>query len=187
MTTAVMAKEGWSANFGVFDVDAGVEVIAPNEKYNQLGALTPDLFFFSTSDAPQIPGPLASLSTLGLMDRSGKVLIEPARFSRIAPDDDGKYLLARGDGVSALLDLNGKELIAPKWAKLEIDKRLNIIFGYDAWEGDEGETSYVLRAAYALDGKPLFSVNETDCGAEQLLDGAGKVVWPQDAKLYCSE
>ncbi|MDR3212677.1 MAG: WG repeat-containing protein [Azoarcus sp.] len=188
MTVARMQDGGWSADFGIFDTNEGVEVIAPSEKYNLIGALTPTLFFFSSPGAPELPGPLSPLPSVGVIDRSGKELIKLGQFSRIVPADEGSYLLASGNGMQALFDLNAKELIAQRWAKLEINRQLNVIFGYAALGmDDEGDPIYVLRAAYGLDGKPLFSVRETDCGAAQLLNGQGKVVWPQDVKPYCLE
>jgi hypothetical protein len=173
-----------TASLGIFNVDDGRVVIAPDSKYKQLSAVTPNLFVFSAHDSPMFPN---MLPAVGLMDAKGKALFQPSQFERVDLHESGKYLVASGQGVNALIDLDGRELIAPQWTKLEVDERLNAIFAYDQWKNDEGETYEQLRAAYALNGKPLFIVRETDCGAEQLFDGAGKLIWPQDAQPFCEE
>jgi hypothetical protein len=171
---------------GLFDTDKGVEIIAP--QYAHVSVLTENLLRFSKADSPQLNSPFGvPLPTVGIMDRSGKALLDPAQFTSIGLDDSGQFIVAVGEGSRALFDLNGKELIAPEWPILKVDVRLNVIFAYQEWQDNKGNKFPVLRAAYALDGKPLFSVRETACGAEQLLDGEGKVVWPQDEKPFCRQ
>ena len=153
--------------------------------------LTPDRFVFSGADSPSIAvtmlGQSDSTPAVGLMDAAGKVLLKPEHFIDLQLDDSGHYLRARDgldNGHVALLDLDGTQLIAPEWQELTIDKDRNVILGYDR-DGDGDDAVRMLRAAYDLQGKPLFSIKRTGCGAEQLVDGNGKVIWPTDAKPYC--
>lgn len=174
---------------GIFDLDQGRELIPA--RYPQVGMLTPERFVFSGSGAPlvnvSILGQVTQAPALGVMDATGKVLANAETFAEIRLDKGGHYLRAHdGDEQphEALLDLDGKQLIAPQWHELHIDTQRNIIFGYDL-RGTGDDAVRVMRAAYDLQGKPLFTVKHTDCGADQLLDGSGKVIWPQDVKPYC--
>ncbi|MDR1662168.1 MAG: WG repeat-containing protein [Azoarcus sp.] len=176
-----IVDENWTMAFGIFDTNKGVEIVAPNPKYSQLSALTPTLFLYSSPDTPRFSDTLASI---GIMDAVGKEILKPGDYGKIVLTGDGQYLLAMGYGVEALFDINGKELIGPNWTKLEIDRRLNVIFGYTLAADDE---TFLLRAIYALDGKPISLVRKTECGAEELLDAAGEVVWPRDGKAFCAQ
>ncbi|PXV54059.1 WG containing repeat-containing protein [Dyella jiangningensis] len=175
--------------YGIYDLNQGRELIPTT--YKQLGMLTPDRFVFSGADAPMINvtmlGQSDSTPAVGLMDASGKVLLKPEHYTDIQLDDSGHYLRAR-DGLEnahvALFDLDGKPLIAPEWQELAIDKDDAVILGYDI-DGTGDDAVHMLRAAYDLNGKPLFAVKHTECGAEQLVDGSGKVIWPADPKPYC--
>ncbi|MFC4764843.1 WG repeat-containing protein [Dyella koreensis] len=174
---------------GIFDLDQGREIIPAT--YQQVGVLTPQRFVFSGADAPKINvsilGQVTPVPALGVMDAAGKVLTKPETFADIRLDKTGRYLVAR-DGEEqpheALLDLDGNQLIAPQWHELHIDTQRNIILGYDL-RGTGDDAVRVMRAAYDLQGKTLFTVKHTDCGADQLVDGSGKVIWPQDVKPYC--
>lgn len=99
--------------------------------------------------------------------------------------ENGYIKISTPDGKWGFADLEGKEVIAPQWPTLKVNPALNVVFAYEQWQNDGGDTFPVLRAAYTLTGKPVFSVKSTECGAEQLLDSQGKVVWPQDATPFC--
>lgn len=185
VSTARYIEGGWAAAFGIFNTDSGIELIAPDAKYNQLSALTAERFIYSAPDAPKFSDTLASV---GIVDTSGKVLLKADGYGKIVPTGDGRYFLAQGHDVEALFDTSGRELLGQKWPKLEIDSRLNVIFAYAFFLSENEEEPFpLLRAIYALDGKPIVSVRETECGAEELIDGAGKVIWPQDSNRYCPE
>jgi hypothetical protein len=183
----------FNPRFGLFDTDRGVEIIAP--KYAMLAVLTDRLLAFSMADAPRISisTPLAadSLPSVGLLDYSEKVLLKPEKFTQITLEQSGKFLIAIAQGKQALIDLNGKQIVAPEWPKLEVNTLLNVIFAYDKW-GKSGDSIDVLRAAYDFNGKPLFTVGMVPCDAdgifaEVLQDGNGKTLWPQDVTPYCQE
>ena len=179
----------FSYTYGIFDLNQGRELVPAT--YKQIGMLTPDLFVFSGADAPMISvtmlGQSDSTPAVGVMDVTGKVRLKPEHFIDLQLDESGHYLRARDgldNGHVALLDLDGKQLIAPQWQELTIDRDRNVILGYDR-DGDGDDAVRMLRAAYDLQGKPLFTIRRTDCGAEQLVDGNGKVIWPADPKPYC--
>jgi len=176
---------------GIFDANQGKELVAPT--YEQIGVLTPDRLLFASKDGPRTSfsfmGQDNPVPAVGLMDASGKVLLKPERYVDIELHKSGRYLIARdGEATAheALYDLDGHELIGPQWHALQVDEKNAVIFGYEI-EGQGDDEVRHLKAAYDLAGKPLFVVKRTDCGAEQLVDGAGKVVWPQDAKPYCAK
>lgn len=176
---------------GIFDTNQGKELVAPT--YEQIGVLTPGRLLFAAKDGPHTTfsfmGQDNPVPAVGLMDASGKVLLKPEQFVDIELHKSGRYLLAR-DGKAtaheALYDLDGHELIAPLWHALQVDEKNAVIFGYEI-EGQGDDEVRHLKAAYDLAGKPLFVVKRTECGAEQLVDGAGKVVWPQDVQPYCAK
>lgn len=181
ISVARIVDENWTMAFGIFNTHQGVEVIAPDTKYSQLSAITPNLFLYSSPDAPRFSDTLASI---GIVDATGKEILKPGDYGKIVLMQDGQYLLASGHATEALFDINGRELIAPKWVKLKVVKRLNAIFAYSLAADDE---TFLLRAIYALNGKPLLSVRKTACGAEELVDGAGKLLWPEDSQAFCPE
>lgn len=179
----------FSYTYGIYDLNQGRELIPTT--YKQLGMLTPERFVFSGADAPMINvtmlGQSDATPAVGLMDATGKVLLKPEHFTDIQLDNSGQYLRAR-DGLEnahvALLNLDGKQLIAPEWQDISINKDDAVILGYDL-DGTGDDAVHMLRAAYDLQGKPLFTIKHTQCGAEQLVDGNGKVIWPADPKPYC--
>jgi hypothetical protein len=184
-TASIAARPDlFTVKAGLYDTDKGVEIIAPT--YAQVSSLTDTLLRFSAADSPVLnTSPGVPLPTLGIMDRTGKVLLKPGQFTDIALDDSGKFLVAVGEGKRALFDLNGKEVIAQQWSTLKVSTALNAVFAYENWQVTESDTIPVLRAAYSLNGKPVFSIKDTECGAEQLLDSQGIVVWPQDVTPFC--
>ncbi|WP_250450883.1 WG repeat-containing protein [Caballeronia sp. ATUFL_M2_KS44] len=180
----------WKA--GIFNLDEAREEISP--VYYLIGIVAPDRYVFSKEGKPAIntangSEPLPTIMTeselLGLMDRSGTVLVKPDRYIQITLDKSGKYLRALSLNGEALLDLNGNTLIAPQWDKLVIDEAKGAIFGYTVYL-DGMQEQKTLRAAYDLNGNTLFSVTRAACGAQQLVDGAGNPVWPKDVRSYCS-
>jgi len=179
----------FSYTYGIYDLNQGRELVPTT--YKQIGMLTPDRFVFSGADAPMITvsmlGQSDSTPAVGVMDASGKVLLKPEHFVDLQIDGSGHYLIGR-DGLEnshvALLDLDGKQLIAPEWQELTIDNDRHVILGYDR-DGDGDDAVRMLRAAYDMNGKTLFAIRHTECGAEQLVDGNGKVIWPADPKPYC--
>ncbi|AZC19713.1 WG repeat-containing protein [Pseudomonas sp. CMR5c] len=185
-------QSAFTATFGIFDVDKGVELFKPT--YSNIGAITPELFVFSTPDSPTKPvtlfGEATKIATVGLMDASGKVLMEPGQYVDIRLDSTGHYLLASEDtsplATVALLDLKGKRLISSKWQELVVDEARGAIFGY-AVEGVGDDQTRSIKALYRLDGTPSFQVTQVDCGAEQVLDGQGKVLWPTNPQDHCPQ
>ncbi len=178
-------------DIGIFDTDTGRELIAPI--YQAIGVLTPDRFVFSTHDSPKLAfnllGQVDTTPAVGVMTAQQKVLSDAVQYVDIRADRTGPYL--RGaDGAAnphqALLDLNGHALIALQWNRLMVDKPRAVVFGYAVQRTDKGEV-LSLRAAYDLNGKPIFSVMTLPCGAEQLIDAAGKPVWPLDPNPYCTK
>ncbi len=175
--------------WGIYDTDHGREVLAP--KYDTLGALTADRFVFSDAQSPHVDftllGDTQSVPAIGVMDAAGKVLLKPEQFVDIQLDKNGRYLVAE-DGAAvphqALYDLDGHQLVPPQWNELKIDPVRRAIFAY-AVDGTGDDANHELRAVYDLQGKPLFQSKTTACGAEQVLDGDGKVIWPQDPTPYC--
>ncbi|MGE8413696.1 MAG: WG repeat-containing protein [Pseudomonas sp.] len=190
LNQVAVLQNAFSATFGIFDVDKGVELFKPT--YTNIGAITPDLFAFSTPESPTKPvtlfGEATKIATVGLMDASGKVLMEPGQYVDIRLDDTGHYLLASEDtsplATVALLDLKGKRLISSKWQELVVDEARGAIFGF-AVEGLGDDQSRSIKALYRLDGTPSFQVTQVDCGAEQVLDGQGKVLWPTNPQDHC--
>ncbi|MGC5702175.1 WG repeat-containing protein [Pseudomonas sp. NFXW11] len=182
----------FSATFGIFDVDKGVELFKPT--YTQIGAINADLFVFSTANSPTkqatLFGQATQMHTVGLMDASGKVLLEPSQYVDIRQDASGRYLLATEDtsplATVALLDMQGKRLIAGKWQELVVDEARHAIFGY-ALEGLGDDQTRSLKALYRLDGTPSFQVSQVECGAEQVRDGQDKVLWPTNPQDHCPQ
>ncbi|MDR1063390.1 MAG: WG repeat-containing protein [Azoarcus sp.] len=181
ISIARIVDENWTMAFGIFNTHQGIEVIAPDKKYNQLSAITPTLFLHSSPDAPKFSD---TLTSIGIVDAAGKEILKPGDYGKIILTRDRQYLLATGHGAEALFDMHGRKLIGPKWIKLEIDKHLNLIFAYLLAADEE---TLLLRAIYALDGKLILSVRKTPCGAEELTDGTGKPIWPEDSEAFCSE
>ncbi|AKF97726.1 TPA: WG repeat-containing protein [Pseudomonas aeruginosa] len=180
----------FSADFGIFNLDEGSEWVKPG--YAQIGALGNDLFVVAKKGGPQktvsFMGSESQVPVVGLMDRSGKMLLEPGELISIQSAYDGRFLEAL-DGMdnaahTVLLDRQGRTLVPALWQKLEVNPQQGYILGYEV-SGTGDEATETLRALYDLNGKPRFTVATTDCGAEQLLDGNGKAIWPQDPTPYC--
>ncbi|HBP1578496.1 TPA: WG repeat-containing protein, partial [Pseudomonas aeruginosa] len=180
----------FSADFGIFNLDEGSEWVKPG--YAQIGALGNDLFVVAKKGGPQktvsFMGSESQVPVVGLMDRSGKMLLEPGELISIQSAYDGRFLEGL-DGMdnaahTVLLDRQGRTLVPALWQKLEVNPQQGYILGYEV-SGTGDEATETLRALYDLNGKPRFTVATTDCGAEQLLDGNGKAIWPQDPTPYC--
>jgi hypothetical protein len=182
--TAISVGDIFNPRQGLFDTDKGEEILTP--EYALVSVLTDKILGFSTAEAPRISvSEFDSLPSIGLMDYAGKVLLKPERFTMIQLDSSGKFLLAVTQGKQALIGLDGKEVIAPEWQKLETNTALGLILAYETWQDSDGDSVDILRAAYDFNGKPLFAIRTNPCGAEILLDGDGKTLWPQDATPYC--
>jgi hypothetical protein len=191
LTLVAKSTGPFAYRYGLFDVDAGREAFAPS--YAIIGALSPDRIVYAkeerpaggqTSDASPFKNILAQSSLVGLMDRSGKVLVEPAKYVQFSLDKSGRYIRASNSSGEALLDMNGKTLVESEWDKLVIDEAKGAVFGYDVAFVDGGEQKY-LRAAYDLTGKKLFAIKRSACGAELLVNAAGNPVWPKNGKPAC--
>ncbi len=182
-------KQGKDHRYGLFDLDQGREIFPPI--YAQIGFLTPERFLFSDDKSPMLPFVMDAdvgdkVRAVGLMDAQGKVLLAPSRFTYIELHKSGRYLMARDSAetrVQALYDLDGRELIGPKWSELKIDAAHSVVLAYSMNE----PADFNLSAAYSLQGELLFSVQKTACGAEQIVNGANKPVWPLDLTPYCTD
>jgi len=185
-------QSAFSATFGIFDVNKGVELFKPT--YSQIGVLNDDLFVFSNAGSPtkqvSMFGEPLQVPTLGVMDATGKVLIEPGEYVNIRLDASGQYLRAMEDtsvlSTFALYDLKGKRLVPAKWQELVIDEARGAIFGYEL-EGTGDDQSRTLKALYRLDGTPSFQISRLECGAEQVRDGKDQVLWPANPQDYCPQ
>lgn len=183
-------QNAFLATYGTIDLDQGKVVVQPT--YQQVGVLTPKRFAFTELKSPRktvvFLGMPSETATVGLMDEQGKVLIKPEQFVMLKLSADGHHLLAAegstSDASRALYDLDGKLLVPAKWQDLQVDEARGAIFGYRV-EGNGDDAVRTLRALYRLDGTVVFDTNRLPCGAEQVVDGKGKVLWPQDAQAHC--
>ena len=86
----------FSADFGIFNLDEGSEWVKPG--YAQIGALGNDLFVVAKKGGPQktvsFMGSESQVPVVGLMDRSGKMLLEPGELISIQSAYDGRFLEA---------------------------------------------------------------------------------------------
>ncbi|MDR3159343.1 MAG: WG repeat-containing protein [Zoogloeaceae bacterium] len=184
--TAISVGDIFNYKHGLFDTDKGVEILTP--EYALVSVLTDKILGFATAESPRVSvSEFDSLPAIGLMDYAGKVLLPPERFTMIRLDSSEKFLIAVTQGKQALIGLDGKEIIAPEWQKLETNTALGLILAYETRLDSGGDSVDILRAAYDFNGKPLFAVRTNPCGAEILLDGGGKTLWPQDATPYCTQ
>lgn len=180
--------EGRNVVFGLFDLKAGRELLAP--RYGDIAAIGADLFRFFPATEPYwtyYRGDTNRAPPEGLVDRSGKVLIEPGEFSGFRLEDSGRFILARkedpdhaGAGSAALFDLQGRQLIAAYWHVLEVDLRRGLILAYDLHA--EGQSGKILRAVFDLQGEPRFMVRPDLCYADELVDGQGVRIWPSNGE-----
>ena len=182
-----------TVKYGLFSTDDGKELLAPTRQL--AGVLTPELFAYSNDDAPQVKvnfmGSVDVLPAVGLMDRAGKPLLAPKNYIGFVLHDSGRFLLAHegigADAKVALLDLRGKELIAPQWQQLEVNTERGYVLAYEVYFDENDTKQTELRALFDLSGRPVFVVKQIDCGAQQLVDGAGQPVWPANPAEYCPE
>lgn len=183
-------QNAFLATYGTIDLDQGKVLIQPT--YQQVGVITPKRFAFTELKSPRktvmFLGMPSEAATVGLMDEQGKVLIKPEQFVMLKLTADGQHLLASegstSDATRALYDLDGKLLVPAKWQDLQVDEARGAIFGYRV-EGNGDDAVRTLRALYRLDGTVVFDTNRLPCGAEQVVDGKGQVLWPKDAQAHC--
>ncbi|MDR1647377.1 MAG: WG repeat-containing protein [Zoogloeaceae bacterium] len=186
---------------GLFDTNRGEEVVPP--QHLRLHILNEKLLSFVPANAPVttiwLLGTPTQESAAGIMDWSGKVLIEPRDFNLFTLDASGKAIRATSNGIfkgglQAIYDLEGKELArfgaagpgdGQTWQTARIDPEAGLILIDQHTSDEENGERQVLRAAYTLTGKPLFRIETVECGAEVLEDGKGKILWPQDVTPYC--
>ena len=177
--------------FGIVDLERGVERLPA--VYPQVGVISSELLLFSTQAAPSKRAVVFDQSvrvpTVGVMEASGRVLIEPGRYVDISPTPSGRYLWAISDlsrsASVALYDLKGQLLIAPRWQELLIDETRGLVFAY-AVTYEDYRPVRSLAALYRLDGIPLFQRERLPCGAEQVRDADGRVLWPAKPQADCS-
>jgi len=164
---------------GIFDADRGSEVVNPT--HLAISALTPNRFVFA--DQVDTSDTITSGILPGVMDANGKVVIAPGHFNGFRMDATGHYLLAErsDDELLSLYDQDGHLLIASPYKALLVDTHHGVVFGYDRY------TTPRLGGIYDLHGHSILSIKTTACGAQQLLDGAGKPVWPLDPTPYCQD
>ena len=180
------------AYYGIFDTDKGIELLKP--EYVQVGVLTPDLFVFAKPDSPTktvtFLGAANQQPTLGVMNASGKVLIEPGQYLNITLDKSGRFIRAMTESTrqtnTALYDLKGKLLVPAQWQEVVVDEARGALFAY-ALEGTPNDETRSLRALYSLNGTPSFQTRTVGCDVQQVIDGSGKVVWPTDPENFCGE
>lgn len=183
----------FTVKYGLFNTNEGKELFAPTRQL--AGVLTPDLFAYSNDDAPQIKvhfmGSVDVVPAVGLMDRTGKPLLAPQNYMGFVLHDSGRFLIAH-EGISAdakvaLLDLQGRQLIGPQWQQLEVNAERGYVLAYEVYLDEDDAKQTELRALFDLSGRAVFVVRQTDCGAQQLVDGAGRPVWPVNPAEYCPE
>ncbi|KAF1071526.1 MAG: hypothetical protein GAK45_00494 [Pseudomonas citronellolis] len=177
-------------HYGLFSTDEGKELFAPTHAL--LGVIGQGLFAFSEDNSPQatinLMGQTSNAPAIGVMDRQGHTLIAPSQFIEASLDSSGRYLELI-DGIdwqahTALYDLKGQQVVAPKWMKLSIDPQRGYILAYSI-SGTAADQVEDLEALFDLQGKPRFTVQEVACGASQLQDANGKPVWPLDPQNHC--
>lgn len=187
----VRQRDDASLGYGIFNTDEGKELFAP--EHLLMGALTPELFVFSDNKAPKINasfmGSPMTLSATGLMDRTGKVLLKPRNLIGFTLDPSGRFILGHeGTAVHskiALFDFGGNQVIAPEWQKLEVDVQRGYILAHEVYLDRENHQQSELRALFDLTGRPVFTVKQFSCGAEQVLDATGHPIWPANPTAYC--
>lgn len=180
--------DGRNIVFGLFDLKAGRELLAP--RYGEIAAIGADLFRFHPATEQYWAydrGDTRRAPPEGLLDRSGKVLVEPSEFSGFRLDDSGRFVLARkeapdlaGAGGTALFDLQGRQLVGAYWHVLEVDLRRGLILAYNLHA--EGQSGKILRAVFDLQGEPRFMVRPDLCYADELVDGQGVRIWPSNGE-----
>ncbi len=183
-------QNAFQATYGTVDLDQGKVLFQPT--YQQIGLVAPKRFAFTELKSPRktvkLFGMPSEAPTFGLMDDQGKVLVKPEQYVSYKLLADGHHLLAAEgsstDALRALYDLDGKLLVPAKWQDVTVDEARGAIFGYRV-EGNGDDAVRTLRALYRLDGSVVFDTNRLPCGAEQVVDGKGQVLWPKDAQAYC--
>ncbi|WP_158610252.1 WG repeat-containing protein [Herminiimonas sp. KBW02] len=190
---SIVEMERFTAKFGLYDTDTGKEIMPM--QYQSIAAISPDWFSFSSKDSPQVKvrfmGSETMMPALGIMDRKGKQLVAPSGFIHISLDTSGRFFQAL-TGIdkyskTGLYDLNGNLIVPPNWEMLDIDQGHGVIKAYNRIDDGSESGLLVLHALYSLHGKPLLTVNTLACGAQQALNSAGAVIWPEDPEPYCRQ
>jgi len=184
-------KNADALDYGVFSTDEGKEVLAA--QYPLIGVLKPDLFAYGDDKAPKVNvtfmGSMESMPSVGLMDRTGKPLAKPQNFMGFTRDPSGRFIRAHeGTAVNsrtALFDLHGIQVIAPEWQEIEVNVERGYITANEVFLDENNRPQSELRALYDLTGRAVFTVKTLSCGAEQVVDGAGRPIWPANAATYC--
>lgn len=185
-------QSAFLATYGTVDLDQGTVVFQPS--YRQIGVITSERFAFSEAQSPsksiKVFGMDSPVQTVGVMDAKGKVLIKPEQFVAVKLTADQHHLLAAegstDDANRALYNLDGKLLVPAKWQDVRVDEARGAIFAYQV-QGNGDDAVRSLRALYRLDGSVVFDTNRLPCGAEQVVDGKGKVLWPADPQAHCPQ
>jgi len=175
---------------GLYSTDEGKEIVPMTHRLFRV--ISADWFIFSEMSSPMITIPYGDTRdfqpAIGVMDKHGKRLIEPSSSVLIHLDASGKFFQT-STGLSlkskaGLHDLNGKSIVPQEWTRLKVDLDAGVIKGYEV-EAQGVERIEHLRALYDLEGKPLLKIRTTACGAHQVLNGAGKPIWPKNHRNYC--
>lgn len=176
---------------GLYSTDEGREILPPT--YQLVGAIDATRFVFSEAGSPTVNvkflGSESPMPAVGVMGRDWKPLIVPSAAISFRMDPSGRFFESL-DGISkeakaGLFDLNGKPVVAPLWQRLNVDVPANLIKGYTVVADDTEQGSETLSALYDLDGKALLTVEKTACGAEQLRNSEGDIIWPKRPDDYC--
>jgi hypothetical protein len=175
---------------GIFSTDEGKEILAPT--YEQIGALGHDLFLFSDQHSPRIrltyQGEPAELPAVGILGRSAIRLVAPQDAIGFSLDPSGRFLRSQtslaADSPTALFDLQGQLIVPARGQLLEVDTRHGMVRDYSL-KNIQGQDWKGLLSLRDLQGKVHFSVQRTECGAAQLVDSAGKPIWPVDPTPFC--
>ncbi|MDR1889836.1 MAG: WG repeat-containing protein [Zoogloeaceae bacterium] len=202
LACVALEKSLFFAATGIFDLDRGEEVIAP--EFTNLAVLNENLLRFTPAKVTytniHAMGSITQEPAVGLMDWSGRVLIEAREFNILSLDDSGKVIHASSNGgfkggLNAVFDLQGRELLrfgsadadsgAARWQSVKVAPEQSLIYLYAHARDEDGEESRTLSAVYTLTGERLFGIETTDCGAEVLKDGKGKTLWPEEVTPYC--
>ncbi|RQO33309.1 hypothetical protein DBR37_13950 [Herminiimonas sp. KBW02] len=190
---SIAKVDEFATKFGLYDTNEGKEIIPM--QYQWVAAISPDWFAYSDDDSPQVKVHFLRSEALapaqGIMDRMGKALVAPSGFVYISLDPSGHFFRA-WTGIDkkrkiGLYDLNGNLIIPPNWEMLNIDHRHGVIQAYARIDDTAENNLQALYALHNMQGKLLLSIRTLVCGAQQAIDSAGAVIWPEDPEQYCTQ